>query len=108
MPDSPEIIQISYADPKGQIGTRPRKVRLQQAFEVRTAAPGELSIEFTGNSPFANGAKKMTAGENKRFIAEKVGNFPFKCSLKHNNVTIELGGPGGPASPIGGELEVAC
>ena len=108
MPDNPEIIVISYAAPKGQVGTRPRKVRLSHAFEVRTNVPGDLSIEFTGQSPFTNGTKKLNVGENKRFTVEKAGRFPFKCTLNQNGTILELGDPADPASGIGGELEVGC
>jgi len=108
MPDNPEIIQINYGPPRGQVGTRPRKVRLKQAFEVRTEAPGDFSIEFTGDSPFANGVKKVKAGPDNSFVVEKAGRFPFKCTLNQNGKILELGDPADPATGIGGELEVGC
>jgi hypothetical protein len=70
--------------------------------------PGELTIEFTGGSPFTSGAKKMKAGEGTHFVVEQAGKFPFKCFLNQAGTIIELGDPADPASAIGGELEVGC
>ena len=108
MPDDPEVIQVNYSNPRGQVGPRPRKLRLKQAFEVRADIPGDLSIEFTGPSPFDNGAKIVNAGKDKKLVVDKAGKFAFKCLLDQNGTILELGNPADPASGVGGQLDVGC
>ncbi len=100
-----EKIEISYsANPRGQVGVRPRTVRLKTAFHVFTKDPGVLSIEFIDNSPLKNGA--MTAPGNKDLTVEKAGRFLFKCILDQNGTKLVLD-PRDPNNPAGGgELDV--
>ena len=100
-----EMIEISYsANPRGQVGVRPRKVKLKGAFHVFTKDPGVLSIEFIDSSPLKNGA--MTAAGNKDLTVEKAGRFLFKCILNQNGTKLVLD-PRDPNDPSGGgELEV--
>jgi hypothetical protein len=101
----PETIEISYNnDPPGQVGPRPRKIPLKGTFRFTSSDPGVLTIEFTGNSPLANGARTLAA--NQDFTADKPGRFRFKCILEHKGKTITLGDPADPASAAGGELEI--
>ena len=106
MPDDPVVIQVNYANPRGQVAPRPRPLRLKQAFEVRSDLPGDLSIEFTGASPFNSGSKKMKAGKGQKMVVEKTGKFAFKCTLNQNGNILELGNPADPNSGVGGELDV--
>ena len=100
-----EQIEISYsANPRGQVGVRPRKLKLKSAFNVFTKDPGVLSIEFIGSSPLNNGA--MTAPGNKDLTVVKAGKFLFKCILDRNGTKLVLD-PRDPNNPAGGgELEV--
>ena len=97
MPEEPKIINIKY----GQVGAQSGKVRLKQAFQVRTDLPGDLTIEFVGDSPLAGDKKKMKAGEGNNLVAERIGTFRFDCFVEKDGHTTKL-------SSGGGELEVAC
>ena len=101
----PERIEISYsAKPRGQVGTRPRKVALNDTFRFMTADPGVLTIEFIGDSPLADGAR--TAPANKDLRAAKAGRYKFKCVLERSGTKVTLGDPNDPASEAGGEIDV--
>ena len=101
----PETIEISYkSTPRGQVGPRPRHLPLNSTFRFTSADPGVLTIEFTGNSPLANGARTVPANED--FTAAKAGRFRFKCVLNLDGQVTVLGDPADPNSTPGGELEV--
>jgi hypothetical protein len=61
-------------------------------------------MEFTGDSPLADGSKTVKA--NTTFVAAKRGRFPFTCTLEHNGVKRTFGIAAVPSSGVGGELEV--
>lgn len=105
MPTTPNEIEITYSkQPQGQVGTRPRRIPRNAEFHFTTKDPGDLSIEFTGDSPLADGSKKVKA--NTAVKAAKPGRYPFLCTLEHNGVKRTLGIASDPSSGVGGELEV--
>src|SRR5260370_27226558 len=98
-------IKISYsAVPKGQIGTRPQKIALNESCRVTSADPGTLTIEFINGSP-VNNRTKINCDEV--FIAEKAGRFRFKCILTPpGGQPIVLGDSNDPNATPGGEIDV--
>ena len=101
-----EEVKISYSStPKGQVGPRPRKLALGSEFRFTCDDPGDLTVEFIGESPLKNGAKDVQ--QNKLVTAgNKPGRYPFVCILKVDGREIRLGDPADPATPAGGELEL--
>jgi hypothetical protein len=101
-----EIIEIRYShNPRGQVGTRPRKIRLQDTFRFITNDPGVLTIEFTGETPLANNSKVVASDTD--FAAARPGVYPFKCKLIHNGVATVFGDPADLVAVSGGELDVS-
>lgn len=101
----PETIEISYNNtPRGQMGPRPRKIPLNTTFLFTCKDPGVLTIEFTGDSPLADGTR--TAPIGKALKPMKLGRFKFKCVLDQGGQKITLGDPDDPSSEAGGELEI--
>ena len=100
MPD-PEIIEITYSKtPQGQLGARPRKLRAGTEFMFTCSDPGELTIEFKGESPVDGGAKRAKKGQKLKTIA-KPGVYAFDCVLKAaDGRETRLQGK------VGGELEI--
>jgi hypothetical protein len=94
-------IEISYKKGR-QVGERPRKIRRGEEFRFISNDPGDLSMEFLNGSPVADQKVK----KNVNLKSDKVGRFPFKCTLVQNGKTIVLGDPNDPDSPPGGELEI--
>ena len=102
---TPHEIEITYSkQPQGQLGPRPRKIPFNEPFRFTTKDPGVLTIEFTGDSPLADGSKIVKANTN--VIATKPGRFPFTCTLENQGVRRTFGIAGVPSSGVGGELEV--
>jgi hypothetical protein len=91
-------IEISYGTPRGQVGAKPRKLNLNETFEVICNSPGVFEIEFTGQSPLEGGVKKTSAGKNKILKAVKSGRFAFDCTLNGD----KLQGPNGGEIEVGG------
>src|SRR4051794_24097629 len=102
---TPNSIDIDYnAIPPGQKGDRPRRIPLNGSFHFTSLNPGELTIEFIGQSPLADGTRTLKPG--KAFVAGKHGKFPFKCTLVRPDGHVAVLDPTSPGSPAGGELEV--
>jgi len=99
-------IEISYsAVPRGLVGTRPKKIRLNEPCRFFSKDPGTLIVEFLNDSPLKTG--KEIKGDVD-FVAEKQGSFRFKCKFTSTDGReIVLGDPDDPNSKgDGGELEV--
>jgi hypothetical protein len=97
-------LEITYSkNPTGLVGERPRKLSRGEEIEFTCNDPGELEIEFVGESPLEGGVKKMKKGD-KRKLGQKAGLFKFDCLLTQNGKTRRLGSNGAEVS--GGELEI--
>jgi hypothetical protein len=101
-----EEIKISWkANPPGQIGKRPRRLKLNDSFKFSSDDPGTLKVEFKNKSPLADGQMVVSAGPE--FLAAVPGRFKFKCLLKTPNGQDLVLDPDDPNVPGGGgELEV--
>jgi hypothetical protein len=98
-------IEISYAaNPPGQVGVRPRPIPRNHTFEFFTGDPGTLTLEFIGQSPLADGAMTVAAGQTLR--AAKPGHYLVICKLRRPDGKVVVLDPRTPGVQGGGELEV--
>jgi len=99
-----EIIDIDYnAVPPGQVGARPRKIKLHGRFKFNLVNPGTLTIEFLGGqTPLEEGATVARAGDE--LAAANSGSFKFKCTLVHPDGSTSVLDP--DQGIIGGEIDI--
>jgi hypothetical protein len=98
-----QVIEISYKS-GGQVGEKPRKLRVNEEFAFVCNDEGDLTLKFLDNSPLSNGSKNAKKG--MKLKAENAGRFAFKCVLVQDGEVLVLGDPNVPDSPAGGEIEV--